>query len=71
MIVVYPQESGGLEAFIVTSFYAPAARVMLTFGKNVGYASPLSLTPMNIPIANPHFAGLPGRPSHPLSLPEY
>ena len=37
--------------------------VMLTFRKNAGYAylHSRSATPMRIPIANPQFAGVPGR----------
>ena len=38
MVVVYPQEPVGLEAFKEVSFHAPPAGVMLTFGKNAGCA---------------------------------
>ena len=65
MVVVYPQEPGGLETFKAISCHAPPAGVMLTFGKNAGYGLPPPAAPMNMHIANPHFAGVSGRLSHP------
>ena len=62
MVLISPQEPGGLETFKVISSHAPPAGVMLTFGKNAGYgvdSPPPPATPMNIQIhiANPHMPG--------------
>ena len=68
MGIVYLGELGGMEAFKITSFHATPTGIMLTFGKNAGYAyppPPTSATPMRIPDANPHSAGVPGQPCHP------
>ena len=40
MGIVYLREPGGMEAFKVISFHATSTGVMLTFGKNAGYAYP-------------------------------
>ena len=73
MGIIYLREPGVMEAFKVISFHATPTSVMLTFGKNEGYAypptHPTSATPMRMPIATLHFAGVPGNPCHPLSFP--
>ena len=69
---VYLLELGGMKGFKVISFHATPIGIMLTFGKNAGYAYPNHLpsaTPMRLPIANQHIAGVPGRPSHPPIFP--
>ena len=38
MGIVYLRELGGMEAFKVISFHATPTGVMVTFGKNAGYA---------------------------------
>ena len=40
MGIVYLREPGGMEAFKVTPFHATPTCIMLTFGKNAGYACP-------------------------------
>ena len=40
MGIVYLREAGGMEALKVTSFHATPTGIMLTFGKNAGYACP-------------------------------
>ena len=67
MDIVYLRETGVMKRFKVISFHATSTSIMLTFGKNVGYAypptHPTSATPMRMPIAVTHFAGVPERRS--------
>ena len=73
MDIVYLREPGVMEASKVISFSSNTHKrnvnVRQKCGMCISNTHPTSATPMRMPIANLHFAGVPGYPCHPLSFP--